>query len=216
MENRIAWLYEDTVNHLGLYNNYIIETSDGQYIHHYSDGREYVSHFVENLPYTDVANVEVGETIKSLFGDKTRNINPASYKKVYLSGPITSDPYGYKKRFADAEKRLTEFGFSVTNPSKDEYDYAIEDKGHTDKWTNEAWLDYIHEDINLVSKHDVICLLIGWEESKGALLEVATAKKFGLKLMLETEDGFNIINDWDLSVSISSIKGLKVKVHNAE
>lgn len=105
--------------------------------------------------------------------------------KVYLSGPITTDKEHYKEHFAAAEKYLTEKGYEVTNPAKDEYDDEIYEKGHSDKWTLDAWLDYMKRDIELTSEHDAICLLIGWRNSPGAIIELMTAKKFGLELLEE-------------------------------
>lgn len=125
--------------------------------------------------------------------------------KVYLSGPITSDPDGYKEHFENAKIALEKLGFNVTNPSADEYDDVVLNKGHDNKWTKEAWLEYIHDDINMVVSHDYICLLKGWEVSSGALLEVGTAKRFGLKLILEDpvkEGQFNIYDDWLITPSL--------------
>ena len=54
-------------------------------------------------------------------------------------------------------------------------------------------------------------MLKGWEVSSGAFLELGTAKRFGLKLMIEdnSPDGFTIYDDWNIIVSLltSSIKG---------
>lgn len=124
---------------------------------------------------------------------------------VYLSGPITSDKEGYKEHFANAAKFLEKLGYEVTNPSKDEYDEEVKEKGHTDKWTKEAWLEYIHDDINMVVSHDYICLLLGWEDSSGALLEIGTAKRFGLKLIMEDptkKEGFTVYDDWSIVPSL--------------
>lgn len=119
--------------------------------------------------------------------------------KVYLSGPISSDPEGYKEHFKGIAEKLEALGYEVTNPSIDEYDEKLLEKGYTNKWTKDAWLEYIHEDIDLVAKHDIICLLNGWEKSAGALLELGTAKRFGLKLMLEAEDGFiDVQESWNV------------------
>ena len=125
--------------------------------------------------------------------------------KVYLSGPITSDPDGYKEHFENVKITLEKLGFDVTNPSADEYDDVILSKGYVDKWTKEAWLEYIHDDINMVVSHDYICLLLGWEDSSGALLELGTAKKFGLKLIIEDptkKEGFSVYDDWSIVPSL--------------
>ena len=36
---------------------------------------------------------------------------------------------------------------------------------------------------------DAICLLKGWEESKGAMVELVTAYKYNLDVVMELEDG---------------------------
>ncbi len=116
-------------------------------------------------------------------------------KKVYLSGPITADKEHYKEHFAKIEEYLTNLGFDVTNPSKDEYDDEIYEKGHADKWTEKAWLDYIARDIELVSEHDIVCVLKGWQKSLGALIELAVAKRYGISIMFEGEN--KIYPKWD-------------------
>lgn len=116
-------------------------------------------------------------------------------KRVYLSGPITADKEHYKEHFAKIEEYFTNLGFDVTNPSKDEYDDEIYEKGHTDKWTEKAWLDYIARDIELVSKHDIVCVLKGWQKSLGALIELAVAKRYEIPIMFEDEN--KIYPKWD-------------------
>lgn len=69
------------------------------------------------------------------------------------------------------------------------------EKGHTDKWTEKAWLDYIARDIELVSKHDIVCVLKGWQKSLGALIELAVAKRYEIPIMFEDEN--KIYPKWD-------------------
>lgn len=57
----------------------------------------------------------------------------------------------------------------------------------------------------MVVDHSYICLLKGWEVSSGALLEVGTAKRFGLKLIMEDptkKEGFSIYDDWSIVPSL--------------
>ena len=57
----------------------------------------------------------------------------------------------------------------------------------------------------MVVSHDYICLLLGWEDSSGALLEIGTAKRFGLKLIMEDptkKEGFTVYDDWSIVPSL--------------
>ena len=56
-------------------------------------------------------------------------------KKIYLSGPITTDKDHYKEHFSKIEEYLTNLGFEVTNPAKDEYD----DETTTPLISNSKW-----------------------------------------------------------------------------
>lgn len=132
-------------------------------------------------------------------------------KKVYLSGPITADKEHYKEHFAKIEEYLTNLGFDVTNPSKDEYDDEIA-KDHEDKWTKEAWLDYMTRDIELVTKHDIVCVLKGWQKSLGALIELAVAKRYGIPIMIEGEN--KIYTKWDFhfcGLGVDPLEGYSIQ-----
>ncbi len=75
--------------------------------------------------------------------------------KVYIAGAISDNPY-YKEQFAEAEKMLTEQGYEVYNPAKNQgYSYK----------------DYIDIGLYELSRCDAIYLLKGYEKSKGAMLE---------------------------------------------
>lgn len=130
-------------------------------------------------------------------------------EKVYLSGCITVDPLYYKEHFKSVETKLKKSfpDWEITNPSADEYDDEIQKKGHTDKWTSEAWLDYIKRDVELVSKHTSILLLRGWEDSMGVYAELASAKRFNLKCFLETDSGIVEVKNWNIKTLV--LGGLK-------
>lgn len=77
--------------------------------------------------------------------------------KIYISGAITGTD-DYMERFAKAEKKLTEQGYSVINPAK---------------VNSQLPKDTTHEEYMNMSKCmlgmcDVIYLLNGWEKSCGA------------------------------------------------
>lgn len=108
--------------------------------------------------------------------------------KVYVSGPITLNPEGYKAAFYGAEAKLKAMGYEVVNPGSDEEDAELEEKsGMKDKWTLDAWKWFIKRDIDKVSGCDAIYLMKGWEVSPGCNIEYWTAKKFNLEIMYEEE-----------------------------
>lgn len=89
-------------------------------------------------------------------------------KKVYISGPITGVD-NYQEIFERAEMKLETLGFEPVNPCKGE------EPGHSWEW-------YMKRDIKKLCDCDIICLLPGWEESKGAMMEYDVALKLGLEI----------------------------------
>jgi hypothetical protein len=83
--------------------------------------------------------------------------------KVYLSGPITGIE-AYKDVFALYAHAVSALGHEVVDPSA----VSISD------WT---WADYMQHDLCLLKGCDAICLLPGWERSRGARIERSYAKR---------------------------------------
>lgn len=104
--------------------------------------------------------------------------------KVYLSGPITGSP-NYKADFKRIEDILKEHNYEVVNPAADEYE--IDDTEN--KFSDENWVNFIVNDIRLVSKCDAICLLPKWDSSFGAKIEALTAEKLGKTFIKVNENG---------------------------
>jgi hypothetical protein len=84
--------------------------------------------------------------------------------KIYLAGRITGEP-GYKIYFGRIANLLRNKGHIVINPAE-----LQEGMEHH---------EYMHICYAMIDVVDVIYLLHGWEESKGANLEVEYAKKTG-------------------------------------
>lgn len=80
---------------------------------------------------------------------------------AYLSGPITGVP-DYRRKFARAERRLSDCGYIVLNPS-------VLPEGMDRQ-------DYMQVDFAMLDAADFVILLPGWEGSKGACLEKAYAE----------------------------------------
>lgn len=110
-----------------------------------------------------------------------------SKKRVYISGPITSNKEHYKEEFAKAKKYLEGKGCVVINPAEDDYTEEVKNAGIEDIWSHEAWLWYIKRDMDIVSNCDAIYMLLNFENSQGAIIEKATAEKVGLDIWYEAE-----------------------------
>ena len=94
--------------------------------------------------------------------------------RVYLSGSITLDPF-YKEHFEKAEKKVKVLGFDCYNPTS------------LHLGENAEWSAYMRLDIIQLCKCDIIVMLKGWEESKGARVEYYLAKELGLLILLEED-----------------------------
>ena len=93
--------------------------------------------------------------------------------RVYISGPMSDYPdYNYEA-FNEAERLLKETGFVPLNPAR-----------------NPQGLEYNHYmDISMamIRASEAVFCLDGYENSKGALAEIAYAKSLGLQIIIEKE-----------------------------
>ena len=100
-------------------------------------------------------------------------------KVIYISGAISGLPREeYMKRFADAEQELIKQGYKVLNPTK------LLPSRHLWVYRLLGYKITLLYDLWHLMKCNGICMLDGWEHSKGARLEKATAEIFGLKIIL--------------------------------
>lgn len=99
-------------------------------------------------------------------------------KRIYISGAISGLPRNvYLKRFADVEHELVRRGYKVLNPTKllpSRCLWVYRIIGYKCTLLYDLW----H-----LMKCDGICMVDRWENSKGARLELATAKIFGLRIV---------------------------------
>ena len=96
-------------------------------------------------------------------------------KIVYLSGKIT-DNENYKKDFAVAEVYLRQMGYIVLNP-------AQLDEISTEQLTYEQYMKICYRLIDIA---DIVFMVSGWNESKGANAELTYAKSIGKKVMYQS------------------------------
>lgn len=93
-------------------------------------------------------------------------------KIVYVAGPMTGIKNFNFPAFFEAEQYLLNHGYKTINPARNE------------KPTPETWENYMRIAIPQVCKCDIICLLQGWSNSKGALFEVKVAGIIGAESRL--------------------------------
>lgn len=109
-------------------------------------------------------------------------------RKVYLSGPMTGIPDFNFPKFHRLAAVIRATGVECFNP-------AETDGGSQDK----PYEFYIREDIKALLECTELALMPGWENSKGANLELSIARALKLPVYQLTEDG--II---DTSVNIAA------------
>lgn len=84
---------------------------------------------------------------------------------MYLAGPMTGYPDYNRAEFNKAAEFWVKQGFSVYNP-------AVPDPNLDDS----DWKGYMRRSIRQITGYSYLALLPGWEDSKGAVLEVEIAK----------------------------------------
>jgi len=94
--------------------------------------------------------------------------------KVYLSGPMTGLPEYNYPRFNEVAKRIRDSGHEVYNPA--EYPFDGDPK---DFPLRTAFAEYSRQ---ICLECDILVLLEGWENSKGANAELKLAQVCGLTI----------------------------------
>lgn len=104
-------------------------------------------------------------------------------QRVYCAGPITADPHGFERAFADAAASLRyERGFTVINPVEHDSEEQIlaAREGVADE---ELWRSALRRDLGLLVTCDAVAVLPGWVKSRGARLEVYVARALGMPVL---------------------------------
>lgn len=107
--------------------------------------------------------------------------------KVYISGPISGlSEAVFKKNFADAANLLDGQGFIPVNPTEITADCGeiCESAGtFEDGSFKHSWKCYMKYDIIKLLDCDAIYMIEGWEQSRGAQLELAIATGLELPIL---------------------------------
>jgi len=94
--------------------------------------------------------------------------------KVYLSGPISKRSREETERhFGEAKNALAAQGYDVVDPT------TLDGTGIVE------WDKFMREGIKLLMDCDVIYLLEGWEDSRGATIESDLAWELGMPIHYE-------------------------------
>jgi hypothetical protein len=98
----------------------------------------------------------------------------------YLSGPMTGYyRYNYAA-FESASRMMRIAGMDVLSPH--EIDHGEAEPGQSGK----RWDEYMRPALGLLLQADVIVLLAGWSQSRGAVKELDTALSLGMSVYLYT------------------------------
>jgi hypothetical protein len=87
---------------------------------------------------------------------------------LYISGPMAGYPNLNRASFNEAENMLRRAGFDTLNPLNNGLAEGL------------PWDAYLRADLKMVCDATALALLPGWEASRGARLEVATAHALGM------------------------------------
>lgn len=111
--------------------------------------------------------------------------------KLYLAGPMTGIPQFNYPKFDRVAARLREQGHEVVSPAEMDspetraISLASPDGNLQTIITHgETWGDFLSRDVKLLADggFDAIAVLDGWEDSRGARLEVFVARLIGLPI----------------------------------
>lgn len=101
--------------------------------------------------------------------------------KIYIAGPMSSvQDHNYPEFFRVAAE-LRALGHGVVNPAETNGP-TLEDALRDVLVNPMEWEDYMRVDLRSITRVDALCLLPGWQNSKGARLEVTVAKELGMPL----------------------------------
>lgn len=106
--------------------------------------------------------------------------------KIYIAGPMTGHKDWNFPAFFEVETQLIALGHDPVNPAHNDgatVQEALESAGSPES-PNNPWRWYMRRDLPHVLEVDALCVLPGWQKSKGASLEVTVAKAIGLPIMV--------------------------------
>jgi hypothetical protein len=114
-----------------------------------------------------------------------KNIYLCDMKTLYISGKISGRQLGEAQHhFFTHQKLIEKKGYRVINP----FDLHEHE--------NKTWEEFMRVDVKALCDCDGIIMLNGWEDSRGAKLELLIAKELGLSVFYENAQ-MNIIGIYE-------------------
>lgn len=113
--------------------------------------------------------------------------------KLYIAGPMTGLPEFNYPAFNAAAKALAEVGYETLNP--------VDNVPDVEKPT---WLDFMRMSLVQISQADGLAVLPGWQDSRGADIEVTLANDLGLPVRM--------VRDWTETTPAQSLSTSRAQV----
>lgn len=112
-------------------------------------------------------------------------------ERIYIAGPMTGIPYHNRDAFNQVAQNLTALGASPVNPI--DLDKMIGVEPHPEGDSSGYDLKKIaRTDLGALLECDAIWMMDGWEQSKGACAEHATAEWVGLKIYYSEDQNLSL------------------------
>lgn len=96
-------------------------------------------------------------------------------KRIYIAGPMTDLPKFNYPAFNNEAQRLRSLGYHVENPAENPEPPC------------KSWLGYMRMALPQLITCDIIALLPGWQDSKGARIERSLAVDLSLRVLYAQE-----------------------------
>ncbi len=102
--------------------------------------------------------------------------------RTYLSGRMSGLPEFNYPAFASAAKRLRSQGHTVVSP----HELPADCPGCANTGHEHSWAEHMRVDLAALLTCEVIVMLPGWQQSRGAQLEKTVAEAIGLSVVYYT------------------------------
>lgn len=108
---------------------------------------------------------------------------------IYISGKMSGVEDWNFPAFFELDEKLSADGYKVINPAKNDGETLEEALASVGTFDNPAhdWAEYIKKDVKQLMDANAICVLPGWQNSRGATLEVKLGQALGLPICIYGE-----------------------------